>query len=467
MRSGKREYPLTYTFYDRGRIEAHLEKMAKKGWLLENIGPGGWRYRRVEPQSLRFSVVYFPNTSQFAPIPSEELETFRDYCASAGWTFAADSAQMQVFYTEDKNAVPIETDPAVELSNIRRSIRRTMLPLYVLVALEVLLHGGTYLRQLQNDAADLLSSNLNLVNAAAMLPLLVMAAAGAVRYGLWLRRARRAEEASLPLPPLGSSRALQILIWVLVGVQFLATLWASSSSTWMLALFLVMFLAIALMSALAAAARDAMRHLRLPSWVNRLVTFGMIAALTFALMAGFFAWVLHDPGSFTGRVPAETYEYKGHTWEVCHDPIPLRIEDLAEVDYNAWSTEARVDSSLLLTHGKYAQRARLDAPKGLPDLDYEIVTVKAGFLYDLCKNDFISWVERDNDQLPQEYWDEYRLIDAPAWGAEEVYQRYCSGEPVNQFLLCWPDCITEVSFDWSWSITEDMAATAAEKLRNA
>ena len=93
------------------------------------------------------------------------------------------------------------------------------------------------------------------------------------------------------------------------------------------------------------------------------------------------------------------------------------------------------------------------------------MTVKVPFLYDLCKNDFISWVERDNDQLPREYWDEYRLIDASAWGAEEVYQRYHSGEPVNQFLVCWPDRMAEIRFDWDWTVTEDMMAAAARALK--
>ena len=100
-----------------------------------------------------------------------------------------------------------------------------------------------------------------------------------------------------------------------------------------------------------------------------------------------------------------------------------------------------------------------------PDLEYELVTVKSGFLYDLCKKDFISWVERDNDQLPPEHWDEYRLIDAPAWSAEEVYQRYSAGEAINQFLVCWPDRIAEVQFDWDWTITENMMSTAAEALK--
>ena len=72
---------------------------------------------------------------------------------------------------------------------------------------------------------------------------------------------------------------------------------------------------------------------------------------------------------------------------------------------------------------------------------------------------------RDNDQLPQEHWDEYRLIDAPAWDAEEVYQLYHSREPVNQFLVCWPGRMAEVNFDSGWTITEDMMSTAAGALR--
>ena len=72
---------------------------------------------------------------------------------------------------------------------------------------------------------------------------------------------------------------------------------------------------------------------------------------------------------------------------------------------------------------------------------------------------------RDNDQLPQECWDEYRLIDAPAWGAGEVYRLYYSGKPSNQFLVCWQDRMAEVKFDWDWAVTEDMMSTAAEALK--
>lgn len=83
------------------------------------------------------------------------------------------------------------------------------------------------------------------------------------------------------------------------------------------------------------------------------------------------------------------------------------------------------------------------------------VTVKLPFLYGLCKRDFIQWVERDNDQLPMEYWEEYLTVTAAPWGAEEVFQRYSGAEPVNQFLLCWPDRMAEVKLPWDWRLTAD------------
>ena len=228
-----------------------------------------------------------------------------------------------------------------------------------------------------------------------------------------------------------------------------------------------MLLFMGLMVLLANGAKNAMKRLKAPRWANIAVTYGIIIALTVGGMAGVMALVFRNSGSgwLEDHPPAETYEYHGWTWSVYHDDIPLRIEDLTETDYDRWSTEARVNSSFLLTHGIYSQRPRMDESRDLPDLEYETVTVTSRFLYDLCKKDFISWVERDNDKLPREHWDEYRLIDAPAWGGSEVYQRYYSGEPVNQFLVCWQDRMAEVKFDWDWAVTEDMMSTAAEALK--
>ena len=464
MRETKRELMPQYSYYDRTGIAAHLADMAAQGWMLEKLGAWSWRYRRTEPKKLRFAVTFFP-ASQFDPGPSEGLETYRDYCAAAGWVLAADTAQVQIFYNEDENAVPIETDPAAEYANIRRCMKKSFLAsCWSLLAVSLFQVLFTLWR-IWTDPVDTLSSTASLSTLLDWLPLDLVLIWELARYYRWQRRAKAAAESGAPLPDLRSVRWLGVLVLVWtcgVLLWLLASYWNSRG---MFLLMAGMALYMCLMIFLSLAAKDAMKHLRFPRWVNIAVTSAMVFALTIAGMAGMTALIFHNGSAWLdGHQPVETYAYKGMTWEVYDDPIPLRIEDLADTNYSQWSTEARVNSSFLLTHGTYTQRPRMDA-LDQPDLDYELVTVKVPFLYDLCRRDFISWVERDNDQLPREYWDEYRLIDAPAWCAEEVYQRYHSGEPVNQFLVCWPDRMAEIRFDWDWTVTEDMMAAAARALK--
>ena len=66
-----------YSFYDHTGMERHLEKMAAKGWLLESIGTTLWRYRRIEPQRLRFSVAYYPDATESDPITPSLLGLLR------------------------------------------------------------------------------------------------------------------------------------------------------------------------------------------------------------------------------------------------------------------------------------------------------------------------------------------------------------------------------------------------------
>ena len=90
MKHTKHELML-YSFYDFTGLASHLETMAAKGWLAEKIGVLGIRYRRIQPQTLRFSVTYFPDASEFDAAPTGGQEVFRDYCAQAGWEFAFQS----------------------------------------------------------------------------------------------------------------------------------------------------------------------------------------------------------------------------------------------------------------------------------------------------------------------------------------------------------------------------------------
>ena len=106
MRDTKRRFEMV-SLFDHTHMEKHLTDMAARGWLVEKIGHTGWVYRRIEPADLTFAVTYFPDASDFDPAPTEEQETFRDFCAHTGWEFAASSAQMQIFYNRRPDPVPI------------------------------------------------------------------------------------------------------------------------------------------------------------------------------------------------------------------------------------------------------------------------------------------------------------------------------------------------------------------------
>lgn len=141
MLKTKYEYNF-YSFYDHTGMEQHFEKMAAQGWLIEKLGYF-WRYRRIEPQALLFAVVYYSEASEFDPTkPSEGELTFYDFCAQAGWNKAASRAQMNVFYNEDANAVPIETDAALQVETLHRSMKKEQLiAWFLMLALLVLVMG--------------------------------------------------------------------------------------------------------------------------------------------------------------------------------------------------------------------------------------------------------------------------------------------------------------------------------------
>ena len=137
MKDRKRRFE-TFSFYDRTGIEAHLKKMAEKGWMISEMTTLGWIYKRVEPESLTFAVSYYPKASEFDPEPTEGQNIYHDLSSRTGWQFVCSSAQMQVFCTTDDKPIPIETDPALEVEMIHRSAKKGfLLSYYILLAVGV------------------------------------------------------------------------------------------------------------------------------------------------------------------------------------------------------------------------------------------------------------------------------------------------------------------------------------------
>ena len=124
-RQKKQEINL-YAYYDHAGIVRHLEDMARQGWQLEKAGSVFWTYRRCKPTEAHYAVVYFSKASQFDPEPPAEQREFWELCKATGWELVTNRYQMQIFRNPAPDAIPIETDPVVQVENVRAAMKKAL-----------------------------------------------------------------------------------------------------------------------------------------------------------------------------------------------------------------------------------------------------------------------------------------------------------------------------------------------------
>lgn len=455
MRETKRQMTL-YSFYDHTGLERHFERMAARGWLLCGSGQYTWHYRRIEPKQLTFCVCYYPRATVFDPLPSVGQEEFYDFCAHTGWTLAASSAQLQVFYNEREDPTPIETDPALEVEAIHRSAKKSfLLPNGLLLAVG-LLNLGQFLWRLRDDPITTLSNAGALLAAVAGVILLALCSVELCAYFLWHRRALKAAERGEFLPT-RSHRWFQRIMLVILAA---ATVWffISMAGDGLGGVMLVSLAVGVLVVAAVLGIREGLKKRYVSAGANRAVTILACVGLS-VLFAAALPWFVVRGLNSRPQPKAED--------------LPLSVADLLEGDFSGYTRSWQGAQSPLL--GRYTAYEWPLGPTGrFPDpvhLDYEVVLVKLPALYDLCRE--IKLHERDDwgSEGPEDVWYGYAYVptDPAPWGAEEAYQ-WLPGDGLdkeadnNQYLLFYPDRVVEISLQWDQAPIPEQMAAVGEKL---
>lgn len=218
-----------HSLHDHTGICRYLEKEAAQGWVLEDTNLGCWHFHAAPPQKLRYAVTYFEDADPFQP--SGNQRNYYDLCAAAGWELASNHGTMQIFRTADENAVPIETEPLVQVENIHRCVKKYMWnrifwALLIMVNMILRLRFYTFLPE-----QDSVLSYINILSAATVLATtghVLSLTAEAVSYFHWRAKALTAAETEDRFFPSHSALWTQVLPWVLysglmavyaVGVQ--------------------------------------------------------------------------------------------------------------------------------------------------------------------------------------------------------------------------------------------------------
>lgn len=463
MKETKRRFE-TFSIYDRTGIAEHFEKMAAKGWMIERMGNFGWVYRRSEPRALRFAVTYYPKTSEFDPEPTKGQLELQEFCAHTGWTFVCSSGQLQVFYNEQADPTPIETDPVVEVETIHATMKKSYLPVYALWLLICVMNGGLWAAGMIRDPLDQLSRSSGMFPGLAYLLMVVLLSLDIFRYFRWHRRAKKAAERGEFLSTPGTGKIwsvflalvlLGILVWML-RYLFLGNRiqqWIGFAVCVYVPLFILLVLAV-------NGTKQFLKRKKASRGVNRVLTFATSFVLAFMFLGilGFATFRAVSGGLFSEKGEG-SYEYNGIVWEISNDELPLSVEDLRSIDPAAYTKERREQGTLLLSKAVMSQRPRFDAVdyRSLPWLSYKVLDVKWSALCDFCREELFKDGERPLEGV------RYVPQEAVAWGAKEAYRLYDEGTGTfrNQYLLCYGGRFLEIQF--SWEPDEDEMRIVGEK----
>lgn len=144
-----------------------------------------------------------------------------------------------------------------------------------------------------------------------------------------------------------------------------------------------------------------------------------------------------------------------HEWLITHDNLPLTVEELLPIQNDDYTYINDQQESFVLAYSRCAQKL----PKIYshePQLTYEIVDIKADWLYETCLNN-LRHIYLNNSA----YWQE---ADTSLWQADTVYQLYHNDQPfLNEYIICYKERIVKIEFNWQATMQE--LQIAAEHLR--
>lgn len=397
-----------FSFYNHTGIEQHLTKMAKQGWLIESITNVCWTYRKIEPKDIHFSVSYYPRSSDFDPEPTEEQQTFHDFCAHTGWQYACSWFQMQVFYNEKANPIPLDTDPVMEVEVLHKACKKNFLIGHFILLGMSLLMTALFLGELFTAPVGLLSNASKMMSQCAYTCLFAICAVELTTYFRWHRKAKlEAKDGIFVETPSTTKFQIVILaVLLLVAVLWLVNLFSAGDSMMFWVGIVTLVYTFGLMLAINGI-KQGLKKAKVSRGWNKFLTFGaclLIPIVMSILITLFFVYV-NDANMFN-REPSD------------NDKVPLSVADFIEINKDDYVTTNSNNETFLLAQRRVNQFAHWDVEGAhqMPDLTYTVTTVKVPFLYDWCKKQTYWDADERNNDIPEGHRLVYKEVDAAPWG---------------------------------------------------
>lgn len=400
MRNDKTMWP-RFASRNRNRMIAFLENQALKGWLFDGFGGYGWKFRRIEPKKLRFSVVYFSTSDKDNLDEKVKMEEFREFCAHDGWQFAGASESIHVFYSEREDPTPIQTDPVLEVESIVKAQGKGMGEHLTVLSVFLVLHALFTLWECGGNLVMLMTYQWGVWSILLGVTCLLESLISEVKFKIWEKKARR--QALEYGEFLDESPMMAMTKWVAYGWLLLTVAALIFAAGWKVFLWRVGTWGLMFTAIFIAWGRLKEKNYEKPELYWRL-------------------WVAHFLIYFVGMMFADAVSEKLNVGFDLNAP-----EGSAWVQYQEVPPLDAGECTIDLRETGFLARYRVEGT----DTAYTVLEVKAGFLYGLCLDEMLH--------------EHYFPVDAAPWGAQQAYQLGASESPSNPWwILCYEDRIVEI-----------------------
>lgn len=436
--------PAWFAFYDRVRIEQKLEQMSEKGWIIQKMGGYFWRYEKAEPKKRHVTVTYVADASEFNAAPTLGQQELEELAAQDGWELKAAWGQMQIYYHEQEDPAPMETDPVTQVETIHRAMKKNGIPGSLVNLLMSFVWIGLFCYDLIQNPAEFLSTPFKLLLLPDALLMLLAALIEIIYTRQWYGKARKAAENGVYLD-LGRHKVLTWILNTLCYGILLLMLFSFGDRWRMLGIGIItMLLAIGVGSLIIKGIMKILKPRHFSKQVNLILSTALCGLVVFFMITGTVFTALHL-GLMEENKSVGTYVKYGLERKVYAEELPLQLQDLQETGEMQYSREKRGSESIFVSHYNYRQWP-LTEDAAFNDLEYEVTEVKQPFVYDLCKWGILkSKDETDHGEVV--FTDHYEAIDPASWQADEAYQLHWSDSVLNRYVLCYGNKIVQLNLD--------------------
>lgn len=434
--------------YDPHQIEEKLTEMASEGWMLERLGYYSSLYRKIEPTTLRFSVTYFPKASSFDGIPAEDEQQKIHFCAVGSWKLVDRLDRMQVYYTEQADAVPIETDPVVQLETMYRCIKKnsaTQIPILLLAIFQIF----NLTTMFHQDPISFLSDSFSFYLPFLWFSILILECCNLLRIPLWHKKAKRAAEQHGTLLPLKENKIIVAATLVVLALTILVLFTGKNlPSFWILLCVGIITLITLVLQGLKSSLRDAQTS----RTTNKIVIFSAVIILT-AISTLVFTSVIFS--SFTHSAHDTKVDKSctidGVKYDDCSEPQPIKAKDALSLN-GEWYYAEEQQQTFLLSLKTFNQRLVTDERRDY-NLDISVTDIKIPMFIPYIREKAL--VKRD--YTFQAFDNFYQPLDAQSYGVEQVYQLYYESEASGTYYIFSGNKLSKIRFSDDYSKDQEDA----------